>query len=393
MVRVYERPDVDGIFMTRAWELTPSGRPQETPLPEGITREAAEILARKTAAAREENILRGRDDFGVDVNEVVTVARLFEAYRDSETAAPWSKKHRADVERSLTFWEAHVGAENVLTLVPERVEKIAGDAGRKMGVSPRWVRKRIKHIRAAVRWGKRKARLYDRDPLDGVSLPRYEPDTDDLIYTAAETSALLRSHERIDWRVTLLANIAADTGRRLNATLSLTASDVVTDGERVFLRFRGEFDKGGKASVVPVSAPTAALLADALDHDLVIEWGWLFPEGRLDYDDARDKPWGDTAAIEGLHHAEDVLGIPYVKGRAYHGIKRRHVTTAMEVTGGDTALVGDQTGNVSAELIRRVYRKQNRSRQATHVDAVRAALEGETGRESTRESTRDGDDE
>lgn len=376
VVRVYERKDVEGrIFLTRAWVRTPSGRPEEEPLPLGTTVEEAVAIADLAKARREREIQTGRHWAGEGRRfEPVTVATLFEKYRESEDAAGWSDKHRGDVIRSLRFWEARMGEKNVLELNPAEVEKVAGREGRRRELSPRWVEKRLKHIRAAVRWGKRKARLYDRDPLDGIDYPDYEPETDHLIYSEAATRTLWTPHEDVDWRVTLLVNVAADTGRRIGAMLALAVQDVVTDGDRIFLHFRKEFDKGKRGAMVPVSFGTAELLADALERDEVEDSGWLFPEGRLGYDDARNQPWGVSAAIHALHDAEEVLGIDYVEGRAYHGLKRRHITTGMEVARGDTALVGDQTGNVSAELIRKVYRKANRRRMTTHVDAVREAL-------------------
>jgi len=257
-----------------------------------------------------------------------------------------------------------------------------------IGRKTRWVRKRIKQLRAAIRWGKIEAKLYRFDPLEGTKLPDYQPETDHLIYSSeAETRLLVAPHADVDWRVTLLANIAADTGRRIGAMVSLAAEDVATDGERVLLHFRKEHDKSGRGAMVPVSMPTAALIIQAIENDLVSEWGWLIPEGRLDYDDPRDKPLSKPKAIVKLHKAEKALGIPYVKHRAYHGLKRRHVTTAMEVAHGDTALVGDLTGNASAELLRKVYRKANTRRTSSHVDAVRGAIEGENTPENPPENT------
>ena len=119
---------------------------------------------------------------------------------------------------------------------------------------------------------------------------------------------------------------------------------------------------------------TAELLADALEQDIVQEYGWIFPEGRLDYDDARDKPWSRDAAIDRLADAEHASGIEHVAGRAYHGIKRIHVTKSMEIAHGDTQLVGDLTGNVSAALLRQTYRFGQGASKARHVDAIREAL-------------------
>lgn len=391
VVRVYSRPDVPGrFFMTRAWILAPSGRPAEEPFPAGTTWEYAKVVCRAAADERRAAILGGRRADGTA--GPLTIGALLDQYEAAAKEADWSDGHRAEVGRSLAFWRRHLGAgADVATLTPAVVERIAAREGK--GQSPRWAQKRLKHLRAVTRWGRRKARLYAADPLDGVELPEYEPDTDALIYSPEETVRLMASRPDVDWRVTLLANIAADTGRRLGAMLSLRVEDVSTDGQRVLLRFRREFDKQGRAALVPVSAPTAELIARALEEDVVSEWGWLFPEGRLDYDDARDKPWGNYAAIWALHEAEQTVGVPTVPKRGYHGLKRRHVTSSMEVAHGDTALVGDLTGNVSAELIRRVYRKGNRARTAAHVDAVRASMEGQKAPESARESTRSGEAE
>lgn len=390
VVRVYERADVPGrLFYTCAWILAPSGRPRELVLPVGTTREAASNFVDLVAVERKGAILAGRDAFGKEKGPApVTLAQLFEEYRKSAEAGAWSHRHAEDVRYSLEFWRLRLDMESPVvggSLSPALVSRIAGNEARSRELGPRWIRKRLAHLRAAVLWGLDQAHFYEVNPLRGLKMPDYEPETDELIYSLEETRKLLAPSTEVDWRVTLLANVAADTGRRLSAMLSLTRDDIVTDGARIALRFRKEFDKGGKTTVVPVSAPTASLLADALERDVVAEWGWLFPEGRMDYDDARDKPWGPEAAIGGLHEAEKALGLPTVRGRAYHGLKRTHVTASMEVAHGDTALVGDVTGNVSAELIRRVYRKANRRRTETHVDAVRKALESP---ESTRENTR-----
>jgi hypothetical protein len=64
-----------------------------------------------------------------------------------------------------------------------------------------------------------------------------------------------------------------------------------------------------------------------------------------------------------------------VNGRAWHGIKRLHITLGFEAAFGDASLVGDVTGNVSAELLRNVYRQQDRKRITAQVDAVRAMIE------------------
>ena len=46
----------------------------------------------------------------------------------------------------------------------------------------------------------------------------------------------------------------------------------------------------------------------------------------------------------------------------------------MEIAHGDTELVGDLTGNVSAPLLRQTYPFGQSASKARHVDAIREAL-------------------
>lgn len=385
-VRVYERSDVpDRIFISMAWDRTTSGRPREHVLPLGTTRVVAEATADETAALRRLEVITGLA--ARMRGATISVGELLRRYHDSEVAARWGDRHADDARRGRRFWEARLDlAADTLDLSPAIVSRVVGNEERR-GMGRRTVRKRLAYIRAAVRWGFDKAQLYDRNPLRGLDLPEYQPDTDALFYDPKDAALLATPHPEVDWRVTLAASIALDAGRRISAILSLAVEDVVTDGAEVFLRFRPEFDKSKRPALVPISAETAELLARALEEPAVTESGWLIPEGRIDYADPAEKPWSRSAAIKGLHRAEATLGIEHVDGRAYHGIKRAHVTAAMEESGGDTALVGDVTGNLSAELLRRVYRRGNRSRSRAHVERVRGRLKG---REDTREDTREG---
>lgn len=85
--------------------------------------------------------------------------------------------------------------------------------------------------------------------------------------------------------------------------------------------------------------------------------GWLLPGGREGKLRGSSAPWGgfDTTGSAGpirkLHDAEDKLGIPQVKGRAYHGLKRAHVSASYEEAGGDETKVQRLTGNSSASVL------------------------------------------
>lgn len=374
-VRVYERPDLPGrIFLSRGWVLTASGRPVETVLPEGTTREGAALLADLTATERRRALLEGRNAMGEPKR--TTLSTLLAAYHDSETSGRWSARTLEDKDRFRIFWETELAEDPVVeTLTRAVVERIAQRAAQRAKWGPRTERKALEYLRAATRWGYLKAELLDTNPFrGGFTLPDYEPETQELIYSLQDAALLCRPHPEVDWRVTLACSIAWDTGRRISAISALRSEDVVAGEDRLYLRFRREYDKGRREALVPISEETAFLIAETLTRDLVEEWSWLFPEGRLDYDDPRDKPIGRKALETLLHNAEAVLGIPSIPGRGFHGLKRAHVTVSMEISSGDTALVGDVTGNLDADLIRRVYRRQSRERMARQVDLIREAL-------------------
>ena len=377
-VRVYDRKGLDGIFMTRAWVKAPSGRPEEVKLPDGVDQKNARLLADFTAAERRKNILAGRTKLGA--TRAVTLTSLLDRYHASSVAKGWGDSHRGDQELGRKFWlSALDGERDVLELTREAVrDPVVGAMENSM--SPRVAKKRLSYIRAAVLWGRDESRLFDTNPIQGLKIQKitkYRSDTKELIYPIEDVRKLLEPHEGVDWRATLAANIAWDTGRRITAILALRTEDIQTDGERIVLRFRKEYDKADRDGYVPISRETAELLANALEQDIVQEFGWIFPEGRLGYDDARDKPWSKDAAIDGLTMAEALVGIRHVPGRAYHGIKRIHITKSMEIAHGDTELVGDLTGNVSAALLRQTYRFGQDATKARHVDAIREALKGE----------------
>ncbi len=393
-VRVYERRDLPGLFMTMAWDVVPgTGRRREVKLPDWMGRPEAKALAEKIAAERRLEILTGK--VAAARTAPATLNDVFARYFESAAAQDWSRQHAEDHRRSRDFWIGHFGRSfQAAQLTTAAVEKVARAARIRAKYSTRWEKRKLSNLRAAIRWAHEKARMLDKNPLLGLSMPEYSPETDELLYTEAETRKLWTPDPRVDWRVTLAVNVVVDTGRRVTAVLALRTTDVVVEGERVALRFAAETDKKRRSAIRPVSIETTGLLVRAMEESEVLESGLLFPTGRLGYQEARTRPWTKGAAIAGLHRAEEILGVERVRGRAFHGLKRRHITTAMEVSHGDASLVGDQTGNASRELVERVYRKASRRRLTGHVESVRSAIERpENPPEHTREDTRDVDPE
>lgn len=378
VVRVFERADVPGrIYLTRTWVKGP-GRTKA--LKHGTTKRAAASLAQKTAATREELILRGRDAYG-DVKET-RLFDLLDRYHANPRAKKWSDRHRESQERYRTFWKRTLGDVLVLpeTLTPDVVETEAAEAAENTDWSARTEEAYLKYLKAATRWGKRKGRLFKVDPLEGLDLPDVRYDTRERVYTQEEARLLSTPDERVDWRVTLAFNIAVALGRRISSILALRQPDVaeveIKGRDRMLLHFRAEFDKGGRDEWVPVPDRVAGLVRAALEEPEVQESGMLFPAGRLGYADDRGAPMDATSIIKKLHEAERALGIKVVAGKGFHAAKRLHVTLGGQVSGGDFTLVGDITGNVSEHVLRSIYRQTDLGQMAAQVDGVEAALQG-----------------
>jgi hypothetical protein len=69
--------------------------------------------------------------------------------------------------------------------------------------------------------------------------------------------------------------------------------------------------------------------------------------------------------IRMLHKVEKKAGVPHVKGRGFHGIKRRSITNQIQVSG-NMEIVAQQVG-VSAPVIRAHYLQQDLGPKAETV--------------------------
>jgi len=415
VVRVYERSDRPRgqFYLSRAWMRTPSGRPVEEPLPEGMDWDRAKVLCDLTASARKKELLGGRDSFGE--RKRATLRDVIRAYHKSAVAEGWSEKTRIDKRLGREFWLGALNPEmDFERITPAEVLRLAHAEADRRGLEVTKVIKLCAYLRAVSLWSYNKARLISENPLRGIELPAYNPDTTPLVYTMDEARLLITPHDDIDWRVTLAASIALYTGRRINSIRLLrvfgdvmlksrTSAEIVVldetddwteidafgnriraelelqepaDRGRVILHFVAETDKGRRARLVPVPPSTGLLVADAICRTEVAQHGWLLPGGYPDRIDQLAGAYSKPALTRALHRAEAVLGIKSVPNRAFHGLKRRHVTKSMELAHGDTALVGDVTGNRSAALLQHVYRQLDEERIEKHMDTLEAEVEG-----------------
>lgn len=249
----------------------------------------------------------------------------------ADKGAKWSEKHRKEQDRFRAFWTAKLGADAKLTRVPPAlVERIVREAGELRKWSPRTRQARLRYIVDAFSYAQHKLKwITERHNLSAVEIP--QPESRGASYTRDEVTRLLPALYRVDLRAAFVGEVANQSGRRLNAirTLETSALKIVThEGERVgVLTFPGETDKARRSGEVALYGRALAVAEELLTMPAVRKSGYFCPQGPL------KKPGKQRAELtharsfqRWLEDAEKIARIPHVKGRGFHGIKRRFAT-------------------------------------------------------------------
>jgi integrase len=202
-------------------------------------------------------------------------------------------------------------------------------------------------------------------------------------YSTEELDAISAVAADVDPRFAGVWEIARDTGRRLGAirTLRVEHLAIVEDREDtlIIINFPAKTDKARKRGRVFLTKYGREAVERLLDRAEVQASGWLFPKGRLEYDDDHEGPIGDGALLAMLKKAEKLAGIGHISGRGFHGVKRRVVTELMDSFAGDAGAVGTITGNIEPSVLQSIYRQ--------HEDGVRMAAARELERRRGSQST------
>ena len=272
-------------------------------------RDFAMIAANKYAAEREHaryNELTDTLGSGVlrSVNELLE--RLHDHREDT-----WSDMYASGQRRHRGFWESKLGAVRLNRVRAAVVEKIASDAAKAKGWSPRTHGAVLRYFVDAFYYAETKLKWIDpRDNLSAVSIPK--PRSSAKAYTLDEVKLLLPALEGVDPRAGWIGHVAWQTGRRLSAIRSLKKTEVeIVDG-RAVLRFPADTDKAqteGEAVVVGRAAElTAELMKRPGKYVVGHQPPTLF----------KCETW--------MKAAEKAAGVAHIKKRAWHGLKRRWAT-------------------------------------------------------------------
>lgn len=304
--------------------------------------DAQEIAKVMSEAQRKRRNRLGAEYFGVADPEDRTLEDLFER-RHADLGPGWSAKYAKSRELRRAFWLERLGKATPLTRITAAVaERAAKDAQVEAARSDRWRQDVLRYLVDSFYYAERKLKWIEAaHNLSAVTMPK--PRGRLPSYTLEEAVALVRALEGVHPVGHWLAVVAFQTGRRINAILSLTKADVEPGGpgEPTALHFHASDDKAGKEGV-------------AFVYGLPRRTDWR----SYSYDDA--KVW--------LLEAEKAAEVPHKKKRAWHAFKKVYATATTGMEGAD-----HQSGT-RRETLEERYREDVTAPKAEVAKALAARL-------------------
>ena len=325
-----------------------------------------------------------------------TVAEVFDLYRAEELPhRNISDVREEEIERSMGVWEGFLGPDFPLAdfargdwerFTRDRMSgaldsdgHVVTDFDARKPVSAATARLDLQGLRQVCRWAAtwrigRREFLLPLDPTAGLEMPEVGK-SHRAAYDDAEVEALLgvadkikwghgkdESRERAPFRELLV--LAADTGRRIGAIVSLRCADWVPDeGSFGTLVWRAENDKMKTDWRSPVTPRVRETLEAWRKENPGIGEAWMFPalesDGHVRVDQAGR--W--------LAEAETEAGVEHVKFRGWHGLRRRWATKRKGLPAQDVAAAG---GWRDVQVLQSVY-------QQTDPDTLERVVLGGAG--------------
>lgn len=313
-----------------------------------------------------------------------TLGELYEALFAARKGR-WGKKHKAGQERMKKFWLEKLGKDTRLTRVTAaEVERHVNEAASERGWAATTKHHYLRHLKDTFIFAEKKLNwIAPEHNLSEVDLPQINPHGD--AYTDEEIARLIVAALRFDLRMAALLAVCHATARRINAVRQRKVvhyRTVTVQGVQIgILRFEWETDKAKKTSDAVLTPTATALVGELLELPAVQATGWLFPAGELESEQAVNAhtgepgPLPDGTARDWLHKIEEMAGVEWVKGRAFHGVKRSSVTIAGDETG-DMGGIAQQSGT-NVDTLLKTYRQHSLKAKLRTMRALEESLEGQ----------------
>lgn len=226
-----------------------------------------------------------------------------------DKASGWSEGYVRDQERYRDFWLEKLGAGTRLVSVnAAMVEAVGRREAARREWSDRTHGAYLRYLVDAFYYAERKLKwIEQRHNLSAVDIP--SPNSKGRSYTKEEIRRLLPALEELGTVPGWAGHIAWQTGRRRNAIFTLPKTAVALEEGRAVIEWPEETDKAGREGMSVVVGPALRLLRDLMDRPGPYVVGVEPPS---------EEQRGDW-----MRAAEEAAGVKHVKGRAWHGIKRR----------------------------------------------------------------------
>ena len=332
-VTVFERTDAPSIYVEWFDDFGRHRRSLKTATGHPVTdRSLARRIADKMAGAQQQK----RNQQAAEMLGLGTGKRLPDLLHrlHEDRAARWSETYTRDQARYRDFWLDALGKIELVKVTAGTVERVAREAGQEKGWSPRTEGAVLRYLVDAFYFAERKLKwITPSSNLSAVTIP--DRKSRGVAYTVAEAKALLPALEATNVRAGWIGWVCATTGRRLTAVRTLEKAHVVDNGDHAVIDFPAETDKAGRFGQAVISGPALRLFRELKDQPGRYVCGAEPPT----LEDCRD--W--------MLAAEEQAGVPHVKGRSWHGLKRLFATRAKGHAGRSR-----QSGTTEATL-ERVY--------------------------------------
>lgn len=261
-----------------------------------------------------------------------TLKELLDTYHKAHP--DWSDGHRKQQQVNRRFWLRHLGPDLQLTAATPAAAQGAiraemNDPGKADAFGSRSQQKRLRYLKDAFGYATDQLMWLkpDQNALRGLKMPKVRGRS--RPYSREETLRLVPATEKVDLRLAVLTHIAWVTGRRLAAILSLPVSAYEREGEFGRITFPGETDKARRSGEVYITGRAKELVEELLTSRAARSSEMLFPTGDLSKECPTGETISDQAMRDWLRKAEEIAEVETVKGRAFHGLKRRYATEAM----------------------------------------------------------------
>lgn len=338
---------------------------------------------KRIAKLTAEGIVDRLERMGVSAVQRFTIGELFDKYVLAKESG-WRRASRVNEINRWRVFTLIVPATTFADLVTEDTldefrATVKGRYAPNQIVQVIAQVKRVWKLAAARRWLPFNILAGYENRLAKDEAPKDIPE-----YTPAEVAKLENAFDfrkPREWRIWVALHLAALLGPRERSLFALEWRDVDLTARTV--RWRPEVDKRAKERYqpLPLEAVFAFRVAMVWRRRIGYTGAYVFPTAERPgvkrgsrVGRTGDRAYSYSAAVEQLHRGCRLVGVPVIKHRAFHGLRRHAAGQVLAATGSIKA-AGDWIGDTDVRTLTRSYLKKRPEEQRELARALRMPTE------------------